>query len=251
MKRLFGVLACFLLLGSSAAYGAFPRPTFYLAGSNLGGFDVFEAGVRKKFATALETCIAALSPPHQPVQYNNVGVVPELGPGGVHTCLGDHPQAPCNPNSPLCFHTVFHARPVTECPSNSVNSGSSGCACNSSFQQANGTCSGGKNNDIPCHRCGNPVNPANGNKVEPQSIYRGLQGFGLSLTYNTFDDFVTRFGSRWRDSYHRQVLADGPDMQVYRPGGKVYRFVANAGAWVADADVVERLVELQNPPGTR
>jgi YD repeat-containing protein len=251
MKSLVKVLACFLLIGSSAAYAVFPRPTFYLAGHNLGLPGVNEGGSPKKFSSALEACLAILTPPYQQVVYNNIGVVPELGPGGVHTCLGDHPQAPCNPSSVLCFHTVYHARPITECPSNSVNSGPSGCNCNASFQQANSTCSGGKNNDIPCHRCGNPVNPANGNKVEPQSIYRGLRGFELSLTYNTFDDVVTRFGSRWRDSYNRQVLVDGEDVQVYRPGGKVYRFVAGAGSWLPEADIVERLVELQNPPGTR
>ena len=124
------------------------------------------------------------------------------------------------------------------------------CTCHANFLQANGTCSGGKNNG-GCGAVGNPCNPANGNKVERQPIYRGLNGFELSLTFNTYDDFAPRFGRHWRDSFHRRVLVDGSNVVVYRADGKALRFVPGGGAWVTDADTSDRLVELQDPPGTR
>ncbi len=129
------------------------------------------------------------------------------------------------------------------------------CQCNADFPEANGTCSGGKNNGVasgPGAVCvGNPCNPANGNKIEQQLVYRGLNGFELSLTFNTYDDFAPRFGRHWRDSFDRRVLVDGANVVVYRPDGKSLRFVPGGSAWVTDADTSDRLVELQDPPGTR
>jgi YD repeat-containing protein len=140
------------------------------------------------------------------------------------------------------------------CPANSTLSGGQ-CVCNASFLDANGTCSGGKINGPstrPGSVCvGNPCNPANGNKVEQQLVYRGLNGFELTLTFNTFDYSATRVGSHRRDSFDGRVLLDGSDVVVYRPDGETLRFVPNGGAWVTDADTSNRLVELQNPPGTR
>lgn len=246
MRSLLKAVACLSIFFSFGVHGAFPKPIAgYLAGFSSGAPFLSENGVPIKFGSALGACIAILAPLGAP----NINVRPELS-HDVHVCTSDHTTFPtCNNNNNTCLRE-FHARPIHECTTNSTTSGST-CSCNPSFHQANNTCSGGKNNDIPCHRCGNPVNPANGNKIEAQSIYRGLKGFELALTFNTFDDFITRFGRHWRDSYNRQVLVDGPDVQVYRPGGTVYRFVASAGSWLPEADIVERLVELQNPPGMR
>jgi len=98
---------------------------------------------------------------------------------------------------------------------------------------------------------GNPCNPANGNKIEHQLVYRDLNGFELSLTFNTYDDFAQRFGRRWRDSFERRILVDGSNVMVYRPGGEALRYVPNGSSWVTDADTSDRLTELQDPPGTR
>ncbi|MGH8640425.1 MAG: DUF6531 domain-containing protein, partial [Burkholderiales bacterium] len=72
-------------------------------------------------------------------------------------------------------------------------------------------------------RVGNPCNPANGNKVEQQPVYGGPNGFGLTLTFNTFDDARTRFGRRWRDSFDRRISASGGVAYAYRADGKTFR----------------------------
>jgi len=117
--------------------------------------------------------------------------------------------------------------------------------------ESNGTCSGGKNNGPRCPQCGNPANPANGNKFEQASLYRGLNGFELTLTFNTQDDDTAHFGRRWRDSFERRIIVNGSYVVTYRPDGKALKFVPSDGAWTTDADTPDRLTELQNPPGTR
>ena len=89
------------------------------------------------------------------------------------------------------------------CPSNSTNTAGM-CACGDGFLETNAWCHGGKNNGLSCPNCGNPVNPANGNKFERQVIYSGPSGFELALSFNTYDDDDGgRFGRRWRDSFRR------------------------------------------------
>ena len=109
-----------------------------------------------------------------------------------------------------------------------------------------------KNNGCETGLCpvGNPTNPANGNKIEQQPIYRGLNGFELALTFNSFDVAAQRFSAHWRDSFDRRVLADGTVATTYRSDGRAFKFVLSGGAWVGDADTPDRLLELQNPPGT-
>ena len=98
---------------------------------------------------------------------------------------------------------------------------------------------------------GNPTNPANGNKMERQVLYRGPGGFELTLTFNSFDTSAVRFDRHWRDSFDRQVQPNGTTAIVFRPDGKALRFTQSGGVWITDADTADRLVELQNPPGTR
>ncbi|HSC09285.1 MAG TPA: DUF6531 domain-containing protein, partial [Steroidobacteraceae bacterium] len=144
------------------------------------------------------------------------------------------------------------------CPANSDQSGSN-CACKDTFTEANSTCGGGKNNNSVCTPAGkpnpllvaNPCNAANGNKVERQPVYRGLHGLVLELTFNSFHYSGYRFGRRWRDSFDRRVLVDGANITVYRADGKTFRYAPSGGLWITDADTPDRLVELQNPPGTR
>ena len=54
----------------------------------------------------------------------------------------------------------------------------------------------------------NPVNPANGNKVQQQLVYRGLNGFELALTYNSYAQLPLRFGQQWRDTFNRSIAIE-------------------------------------------
>ena len=128
----------------------------------------------------------------------------------------------------------------------------SGCDCNSGGQEADSTvCSGGKNNGSICLTCteGNPVNPANGNKIERQSVYRGLNGFELTLVFNAYDQFRLRFGWHWRDSFNRSVAIENGKAIAYRPDAKTLAFTSSGGLWAADAGTADRLVQTTSPAG--
>ena len=87
--------------------------------------------------------------------------------------------------------------------------------------------------------------------METHVVYTGLNGFQLTLSFNTFDDVVTRFGRRWRDNFNRRVVTESPNVVVVRADGKALQFSPNGSLWVADQDIEDQLVELQDPPGTR
>lgn len=114
-----------------------------------------------------------------------------------------------------------------------------------------GVCHGGKNNGAPCPPCGNPINPANGNKFHSEALYRGGHGLALDVSYNVQDDEPVRFGRRWRDSYDRRIVLAAGMAIAYRGDGKGLRFLDSGGAWMADADTADRLTELKNANGTR
>ena len=125
------------------------------------------------------------------------------------------------------------------------------CTCIAPFYEANGACGGGPNNGPPDPCCGNPASPANGNKFERQQVYRGLNGFELSLAFNTYDDYPTRYGHRWRDSFDRTVALDGSNVAVFRQDGKAFRFISAGAGWIAQANIDDRLTELKDAQGTR
>src|SRR6266581_154165 len=137
------------------------------------------------------------------------------------------------------------------CPANSTLIAPGVCHCTSGFIEPDGSCSAGKNNGTPDRCCGNPANIANGGKFEQQSVYSGLNGFALALAFNTFDDYPTRFGRRWRDSFDRRISVNGSNAFAYRPDGKALQFVSGGAGWVPDAGTNDRLTELQDPAGTR
>ena len=242
-KSLVRLLLLALALSAVTAYADFPAPTLYRAKFNV-GFCVTPPGWSQCIETPskLQACYIT----GEGGNWENIRVSDTPNPVGDYECIAKIPGF-C---SPECF-TGTSASPVHPCPPGSTLQQNGQCSCNGNLQQANNSCTGGKDNGKPCPFCGNPVNPANGNKIEEQVVYRGLSGFGLSLTYNVFDDVTGRFGRRWRDSFDRRISQDGANVFVYRPDGKAFRFVPNSGAWVGDADANDRLVELQNPPGTR
>jgi len=115
-----------------------------------------------------------------------------------------------------------------------------------------GVCHGGTNNGGTCPTCGNPINPANGNKFHSEPVYVGLGGFRLDLSYNTQDEESSgRFGRRWRDSFDRRIAVVGSMAVAFRPDGKGRRFLPSGGNWIADANNPDRLTELRDPLGTR
>ena len=180
--------------------------------------------------------------------YWNIHLSPESGvppTRGKHSCLANSPGCPSADN---CTTGVLAVQPLpsigTACPINSDSTGAD-CACKLGSQEAEGTCSGGKNNGACCATVplGNPTNPANGNKVQRQIIYQGPNGFELTLTFNTFDQFKLLFGRHWRGSFDRRIWSDGTTALAYRPDGTVLHFTPNgSGGWNADADTPERLV---------
>jgi YD repeat-containing protein len=108
-----------------------------------------------------------------------------------------------------------------------------------------------------CPKCGNPVNPATGNKYEAETDLASVIAGGLSLTryYNTGRAApLTRvFGGFWQHTYSRKITVEGTGDQAayYSSDGKVLTFHLVAGAWVADADVADVLLELKDASGKR
>jgi YD repeat-containing protein len=124
------------------------------------------------------------------------------------------------------------------------------CQCDTSFLEEGRscvpkTCGGGPS-------AGNPCNIGNGNKVELQPVYRGLNGFELSLAFNNYDPrYPSRFGQRWRDSFDRLIKASGSNVIAFRQDGNASLFVPAGADWVPDADTNDRLTELKDSQGTR
>jgi len=104
---------------------------------------------------------------------------------------------------------------------------------------------------------GNPVNPATGNKYEEETDLASVIAGGLSLTryYNTgrATPLTRVFGGFWQHNYSRKVTVEGTGDQAayYSSDGKVLTFHLVAGAWVADADVADVLLELKDASGKR
>lgn len=152
---------------------------------------------------------------------------------------------------PQSVFAVQKGSSTLSCPSTSTQDGAT-CTCNATFLQTGEACSGGKGNGLPCPFCGNPVNPANGNKFEQQALYRGPDGFELTLSFNSHDVRVGRFGARWKDSFDRRIDIIGGNAVAHRGDGKALKFVpGGGGTWVADAGNADRLIELAGPPGPK
>jgi YD repeat-containing protein len=114
-------------------------------------------------------------------------------------------------------------------------------------------CHGGKDNGPGPGCTGNPCNAANGNKLEVQPIYQGLNGFELTLTYNTQDDDTSHFGRRWRDTFDRRIYRNangtGTTTFAYRPDGKSINFALSGAVWVPDADTSSTLTQQTDANG--
>ena len=113
----------------------------------------------------------------------------------------------------------------------------------------------GRNTGMPdyCPNClrGNPVNPANGNKFQIEPDYAAQGPFPLQFTryYNSLlsSDGTGRVGSNWTHTYRRKLvfnvyMASPVIVGALREDGKEIPFNLVGGAYVADANFVEKLV---------
>jgi YD repeat-containing protein len=158
-------------------------------------------------------------------------------------------SANCNSYQYSNFVRRYFAQ--ASCPDTSTQSGSE-CACNSGSIEVSGpnaavgpSCHGGKNNGQPCPSCGNPINPASGNKYQREPIYAGPHGLSFELVYNSQDTVTASFGPRWRGSFDRSIKAEGSNVLVLRQDGKAALYTPSGGTWTTDADVSDVLTELQ------
>jgi YD repeat-containing protein len=122
-----------------------------------------------------------------------------------------------------------------------------------------GSCGGGFGGRPDCPECcaGNPVNAGTGSKVQVESVYSSPAGTLLEkLTYNSqtindqFPMATGAYGKGWKGNYQRNLNGIGA-VRAERPSGQVLTFQAppSGNAYVADADVADRLERLTDASG--
>jgi len=97
----------------------------------------------------------------------------------------------------------------------------------------------------PIFLCGNPINPATGNKFQVETDYLSPPNTHLELRryYNSAGINAIGLGALWRSSYDRSVYrGTGSKLaQVIRGDGRVDSFWLNNGVWAGDSDVTTTL----------
>ena len=95
------------------------------------------------------------------------------------------------------------------------------------------------------NRCGNPILPATGNKIEPEEdfVSAGEFGLGLTRTYNHFWTGVGVFGKHWVSNVDYKLSFGSTDVDACypRPGGGTCGIGAKTEihAWRPDGGVVK------------
>jgi YD repeat-containing protein len=241
-RRFLQISICALVFFSGAASASFSKP---------GGWQFLDCDTFGPtcaiFSTVTELCLS--SDLAENGRFNISGV--DGGNGGAFCRANHNPECPISVFPEGCGQGQFGRFVASGCPLNSSDIGGGQCTCSGGFTETDGSCDGGPNNGPPDPCCGNPANPANGNKFERISIYRGLNGFELALAFNTQGSGTKHFGTRWRDSFDGRIAVIAGKAVAYRADGKALQFLPNGGAWVAEANIDDRLTELQSPPGTR
>ncbi|TAK60495.1 DUF6531 domain-containing protein [Methylobacter sp.] len=112
-----------------------------------------------------------------------------------------------------------------------------------------------KNNGGTCPYIGNPINAGIGNKWQHETdLPGGASGLSFDRYYNASTTASpSNLGAGWSHVYNRSgtLQSSGTWVKIRRNDGKEYNFKQSAGAWVADADVPDRLVELKNSANVR
>jgi YD repeat-containing protein len=145
-----------------------------------------------------------------------------------------YPKPPW-PQAPLC---------TIDCPANQKD-------------PATGLCwtSTPKNAGPPCPKCANPVNPATGNKYQAETDIAGRADGppGFVRHYNSGVPVHNRvLGGKWNHPYNSRIILGPQTLAVaHRPEGRQERFTLQGSAWVAEADIADRLTELKDAQGVR
>ncbi len=156
---------------------------------------------------------------------------------------------------------------ATACPANATKSGST-CACNAGYeQQGSGTTAtcqpaNAKQAGIPSddpHSCStkpssrNPIAFGTGNKTLVESDYAssGVSPLNVVRTYNSAasNRLAYDMTQKWSINVRRGFSFNYPNPTValaYRPDGKVLQFTLSGSAWVPDADIADKLVQLKS-----
>lgn len=97
---------------------------------------------------------------------------------------------------------------------------------------------------------GNPINPATGNKFQTETDYeaQGLSGLEFFKSYNS-NQTGGRL-ERWTFAYSQRLVVFASTAVLKRPDGGVFYFVQSGSDWLADSDIVARLVRLTDSLGT-
>ena len=105
----------------------------------------------------------------------------------------------------------------------------------------------GKMAGSSCPSCGNPINPADGNKYQEEVDYSGQGGFPLRVVryYNSYPRGILP-RHYWRHSYERSIFHDGVSefASAVRPDGKGLMFILTGGVWHSEADINHKLEQL-------
>jgi RHS repeat-associated protein len=70
----------------------------------------------------------------------------------------------------------------------------------------------------PCPACGNPINPATGNKYQSEVDYRGPGNLSFVRTYNSYGTGAGDIGGGWQHNYTRALGLDYGVLPAYAPG---------------------------------
>jgi YD repeat-containing protein len=134
------------------------------------------------------------------------------------------------------------------CPPDQTRNSATGI-CELSPKNNGGGCKAGNIN------FGNPINGGTSNKWQHEIDLLGNASYSLTFERYYNASMATNngdLGSGWVHSYTRSIsMSSDSSLIVYRQDGKAYNFNLNAGVWMSDADVADRLEEVKNSSGTR
>jgi YD repeat-containing protein len=103
--------------------------------------------------------------------------------------------------------------------------------------------------------CGNPISIGSGNKYQREVDYAN-GALTVDRHYNSMGSAAEiNIGNKWRFGFDRSVRVSRINnvatgwVDVQRPDGKLYSFKQNAGAFLVDSDVSDRLTQLRDVNG--
>lgn len=105
-----------------------------------------------------------------------------------------------------------------------------------------------KNRGQTCTSVGNPVNPGIGNKFQTTTDYSGHWSSGL-VFFRSYNSFEPHNVAHVRFAYFQRIDVSGSTAVLSRPNGSILYFVQSGNNWIADSDIVSRLVRLTDSVG--